>query len=243
MASVPARHCLSRRAFSKQFITRKTLSGVSHRVIVFLLPGLGATSELYADYAFPFTTRVVNYHAPQVPGMSASEYAAQLISENGIQAGDCLIGVSLGGMLSCEIARLIPISKLTLVSSCTDSDHLLPAIRPLRHLAHVIPWRLFQQLPFPSFLLNPSRQRALAMFRRADARFIRWACLQAATWKCPFSHPDIIQIHGDRDPLFPASRQTITHLIRGGDHLMILSNRQQIEPLLIARHLASEQAH
>jgi pimeloyl-ACP methyl ester carboxylesterase len=221
----------------------KTVSGVSHRVTVFLLPGLGATSELYDDYAFPFTTRAVNYQAPQVPGMSTAEYAAQLITENDIQPGDSLIGVSLGGMLSCEIAQLIPISKLTLVSSCTDSDHLFPAIRPLRHLAHVIPWRIIQKLPFPSFLLNPSRQRALEMFRRADATFIRWACLQAATWKCPISHPDIIQIHGDQDPLFPATRQKITHLIRGGDHLMILSHLQQIAPLLIARHRPNAQAH
>jgi hypothetical protein len=81
------------------------------------------------------------------------------------------------------------------------------------------------------------------MFRRADARFIRWACLKAATWKCPFNHPDIMQIHGDQDPLFPASRQKITHLIRGGDHLMILSHLQQIEPLLIARHQISVRAH
>lgn len=206
---------------------------------VFLLPGLGATSELFADYALPFTTRAVDYQAPQVPDMSASDYAAQLITENGIRSGDSLIGVSLGGMLSCEIARLVPIFKLTLISSCTDSDHLLPSIRPLRHLAHVMPWRIIQKLPFPSFLLNPSRHRALEMFRRADARFIRWACLKAATWKCPFSHPDIIQIHGDQDPLFPASRQKITHLIRGGDHLMILSQLQQIEPLLIARHQTS----
>lgn len=203
---------------------------------VFLLPGLGATPELYADYAFPFTTRAVEYLAPRAPSMSISDYAAQLIAENGIQAGDSLIGVSLGGMLACEIARLIPISKLTLVSSCTDSDQLQPVLRHLRHLSHVIPWRIIQRLPFPSFLLNPSRRRALDMFRRADARFIRWACLRAATWKGHLSHPDLIQIHGDQDPVFPASRQTITHLIPGGDHLMILSQRHQIEPLLIARH-------
>ena len=57
----------------------KTESGVSHCVTVFLLPGLGATPDLFADYAFPFTTRAVDYQAPQVPGMSASDYAAQLM--------------------------------------------------------------------------------------------------------------------------------------------------------------------
>lgn len=210
---------------------------------VFLLPGLGATAELYADYVFPFTTRAVDYRAPRKPGMSLSEYAAQLIAENGIEAGDSLIGVSLGGMLACEIARLIPIAQVTLVSSCTDSQQLQPALRYLRHLSHLIPWSIIQRLPFPSFLLNPFRRRALEMFRRADARFIRWACPRAAVWKGPLKHPDLIQIHGDQDPVFPSSRQTITHVIPGGDHLMILSHRRQIEPLLIGRHPPSLLVH
>ncbi len=203
---------------------------------VFLLPGLGATSDLFADYQLPFQTRTVDYPAPSTPTLSFSGYAHQLIRDNGIQPGDSLIGVSLGGMISCEIAALMPIAKVTLVSSCTDSHHLQPFVRHLRQLSRVMPWRWIQKMPFPSFLLNRSRRLALAMFRMADAKFIRWACLNASIWRSPSVHRDIIQIHGDKDPLFPISRQTIHHIISGGDHLMILSHQAEIQSLLTARH-------
>lgn len=205
-------------------------------VSVFLIPGLGATKDLFAEYQFPFPSRTVDYPAPRIPAVGLSEYALQLIADNGIQPGDSLIGVSLGGMISCEIAAHMFISQLTLVSSCTDSVHLVPFFRKMRQLSRVVPWRLMQKVPFPAFVLSRHRRMALAMFRLADANFIRWACLNAATWKSPAVHHDMIQIHGDRDPLFPVALQKIDHVIEGGDHLMILSHRAEIQPLLIARH-------
>jgi hypothetical protein len=112
----------------------------------------------------------------------------------------------------------------------------VPFIRKIRQLSRVVPWQLMQKVPFPAFVLNRHRRMALAMFRVADAKFIRWACLHAARWKSPSVHRDIIQIHGDKDPLFPISRQKIHLIIRGGDHLMVLSHQTEILPLLIARH-------
>ncbi len=208
--------------------------------VVFLLPGLGATCDLFADYQLPFPTCAVEYPAPHSQTMGLPEYALQLISENGIRSGDSLIGVSLGGMLCIEIARLVPIRKLTLISSCTDSRHIRPFIRRLHPLSRLIPWRLIQRAPFPSCILSQSRRRALAMLRIADADFIPWACVNAAVWQCPAHQPDIVQIHGDKDPVFPISRQTIHHTISGGDHLMVLSHRQEIEAILIARHCQGE---
>jgi len=142
-------------------------------VSVFLIPGLGATSDLFADYQFPFQKLTVDYPAPSTPAAGLSEYARQLIADNGIQPGDSLIGVSLGGMISCEIAAHMFISKLTLVSSCTDSLHLVPFFRKIRQFSRVVPWRLMQKVLFPAFVFSSHRRMALAIFRMADAKFIR----------------------------------------------------------------------
>lgn len=208
--------------------------------VVFLLSGLGGTSELFSDYQLPFANRLVEYSAPQSQEMGFSEYALQLISENDIRAGDSLIGVSLGGILSVEIARHLSIRRLTLISSCTDSRHIQPLIRHMRPLSRLIPWQTIQRTPFPSCILSDSRRRGLAMFRVANPHFIPWACLNAAIWHSPTQHPDIIQIHGDRDPVFPISRQKIHHTIRGGDHLMAMSHWKEIQPILIARHSSTQ---
>ncbi|MGL4399625.1 MAG: alpha/beta fold hydrolase [Luteolibacter sp.] len=210
----------------------------NHSPRVFLLPGLGATADLFADYQFPFLNCAVDYPAPCLPDEGFADYARRLVAENGIRPGDSLIGMSLGGMLACEIARHIFIRKLTLVSSGTDSQHLRPVIRRMRPLSRVVPWKFIQRAPFPTPLLSHTRRRALAMLRAADADFLPWACLHAADFHCPVRHPDLVQIHGDRDPVFPISRQAVHHIICGGDHLMLLSHRREIEPLLIARHEA-----
>lgn len=203
---------------------------------VFLLPGLGATGDLFADYRFPFAASAVEYVAPCSPDEGFGEYAKRLIEENDIRPGDSLIGVSLGGMMACEIARNVSIRKLTLISSCTDSRQLQPIIRRMRPFSCMVPWRLVQLVPFPTLILSQSRKRALGMLRTAETDFLPWACLHAAVFQCPLRHPDLIQIHGDRDPVFPISRQEVHHVIRGGDHLMVLSRQEEIEPLLIARH-------
>lgn len=60
--------------------------------VVFLLPGLGGTSDMFADYQLPFPTHAVEYSAPHAQDMGFSEYAIQLIDEHGIRPGDSLIG-------------------------------------------------------------------------------------------------------------------------------------------------------
>jgi len=92
----------------------------------------------------------------------------------------------------------------------------VPFLRKIRQLSRVVPWRLMQKVPFPAFVFSRRRRMALAMFRMADAKFIRWACLNAAAWKSPAVHHDTIQIHGDRAPLFPIALQKVDQVIKGG---------------------------
>ncbi|HAL73416.1 MAG TPA: hypothetical protein DCP71_16775 [Verrucomicrobiales bacterium] len=139
-------------------------------------------------------------------GCSFDEYAAFLIRRQGIQPGDSLVGVSLGGMLACEISKQVHIAKLTLISSCTQRQHLHPLLSRLAFLGPFVPWGL------------------------------RWACSCAADWSGLEGHEDVVSIHGDRDPVFPIHRQRVHHTIVGGDHLMVISRQAEILPLLMARH-------
>lgn len=201
-----------------------------------LLPGLGATPALYLGYDFPVSTHVADYLRPPKAPCSFAEYAQFLIKQQKIQPGDSLIGVSLGGMLACEISKWIFISKITLISSCTNRLHLNPVLRRLSFLGPHLPWQFFQSAARPLPGLSESRRLAVAMFREADSEFVRWACSHAADWAGLAHHPDIVSIHGDRDPVFPIQRQKVHQVIPGGDHLMVISRRTEILPMLLARH-------
>lgn len=200
------------------------------------LPGLGATSALFSGYPFPFPVHRLDYPSPPRPCYGFDEYAAFLIHWHGILPGDSLVGVSLGGMLACEISKQVPIAKLTLISSCTQRQHLHPLLSRLSFLGPYVPWGRLQRVarPFPG--LSPARRLAVEMFREADTDFVRWACSCAADWSGLATHADLVSIHGDRDPVFPIHRQRVHHRIEGGDHLMIISRRTEILPLLLERH-------
>ena len=200
------------------------------------LPGLGATSALYSGYSFPFPIHTLDYPRPPRPGCGFDEYAAFLIQRQGIKPGDSLVGVSLGGMLACEISKQVPICKLTLISSCTQRQHLHPLLTRLAFLGPYLPWGRLQRVARPVPGLSPARKLAVKMFREADADFVRWACSCAADWSGLAEHEDLVSIHGDRDPVFPIQRQRVHLTLSGGDHLMILSRQAEISPLLLARH-------
>jgi len=203
-----------------------------------LIPGLGATPDLYAGYDFPFPTRLADYAAPPHPACTFAEYAEFMIQSHGIQPGDSIIGVSLGGMMACEISKRIPIRQITLISSCTHSRQLQPLLTRMSFLGPHLPWPLFRRIARPLPGLSPARRQAVQMFQKADSDFVRWACTHAAHWQgLTQPHPDLVSIHGDRDPVFPVGRQKIHHLIPGGDHLMVISRRDEILPLLLDRHL------
>ena len=205
---------------------------------VHLLPGLGATSALYSGYDFPFPVRRVEYGSPPHPGCTFAEYAQFLIRENHIRPGDSAIGVSLGGMMACEISKWVPLTKITLISSCTTRSHLTPVAHRLAFLGPRLPWELFRRLSFPLPGLDEPRKKAMRMFRDADSGFVRWACSRAAAWEGLEHHPDWFRIQGDRDPIFPIRLQQVEHVIPGGKHLMVISRRDEILPLLVARHSA-----
>lgn len=203
---------------------------------VHLLPGLGATSALYAGYELPCQTRASDYLPPPHAQCSFADYARFMIRELGIQPGDSLIGVSLGGMMACEISKWMPISKITLVSSCRQRQQLNPLLSHLSFLGPRLPWALLQRLSYPMPGLNESQKLAVTMFREADPAFVYWGCSHAAHWEGLDHHPDILSIHGDRDLVFPLRRQTVQQVIPGGGHLMIVTHRCEILPLLAHRH-------
>lgn len=200
------------------------------------LPGLGATSALYSGYTFPFLVHRLDYPSPPMASCSFEEYAKFLIRRQGIKPGDSLVGVSLGGMLACEISKQVRIAKLTLISSCTQRQHLHPLLSRLAFLGPYVPWAQIQRVVRPLPGLSPARKLAVEMFREADKDFVHWACSCAADWSGLDGHTDMVSIHGDRDPVFPIHRQRVHHTIAGGDHLMVISRQAEILPLLQVRH-------
>lgn len=179
---------------------------------IFLLPGMGATSEMY-----PGPWRELPESCPlewprHFKGESLTDLAQLLIREHDFQPNDVIIGSSLGGMVAGEISNLIGLRQLVLIGSATHPREI-PALYQLLHpLIRITPLRLLQSLA--AKIPHPLPQ----MFAESSPDFIRHTTLALFRWEGLQSKENLFRIHGSADLLIPHPQKA--DLTLPGGHLI-----------------------
>src|ERR1700688_3805517 len=84
---------------------------------IYLLAGLGADPRIYDHIDLTgFEVIKVEWLIPGVRD-TLTAYAQKVIDQHAINHNSIIIGNSLGGMIAIEIAKLIPVEKVILISS------------------------------------------------------------------------------------------------------------------------------
>lgn len=203
--------------------------------MVHFLPGMGADARLWQDYHHLAPKGAFHdWPKPSSFSIDIETYADELIEQSGIKESDIVIGASMGGMLAAEIQRQMPRIAVIQVSSCTHPLQLSRIVRRLAPMIRYAPLKLAAS--FPNALL-PGRILRLAhdMYRKNDPEFIRWSCRILVDWR-GLDHPgNLHRILGNRDHLFPLSKQTPDAVITGGSHLMTLTHPRLVCEAIAAR--------
>lgn len=214
-----------------------------------LIPGMGADERLFEpqrSYGFDFEVPVL-----PVPrsGATMADYAAAIRDSLDL-AGPCVVaGVSFGGMLACELARVCTARCVILIASCQSSAALPSHYRVVEWVSRVVPDQLIQRRAVVSgrllsalecidrqqqdLIMQMSRDVAVPQIRRIARMILHWR--PPARWPCPVYH-----IHGDADRIIPVRRVLPNEIVRGGGHLINMTHADQVNRF-IARHL--EQTH
>jgi surfactin synthase thioesterase subunit len=80
-------------------------------------PGMGATSSMYAElWRKEFEGQFHDWPKWR-DERSLTDIAVRIIEEHRIEAGDTLIGTSLGGIVACEVANLLDLERIVLIGS------------------------------------------------------------------------------------------------------------------------------
>ncbi|WDF53531.1 alpha/beta hydrolase [Mucilaginibacter sp. KACC 22063] len=204
-------------------------------VKAFLISGLGADYRLFKNIELKgYHVIYADWIAPESSDTLAT-YATKLIQEYHIKDGDVVIGVSLGGMLTVEVAKQLKISKAILISSIKTIDEA--------------PWyfKLFRRVPvykiIPSawmtkvgFLIRPvfgkmsSRNTELfkSMLRNSSPHFIKWAMGAVLHWNNRIIPQNVYHITGSKDLVFNFKNIKGAKIINGGTHIMIYNKAKQI---------------
>ena len=206
---------------------------------IFLFPGLGADSRLFAHTYIPGAiTKVMEMRAP-LRHETLKDYCKSMLRDIPPDEKLVFIGVSFGGILAQEISKLRPVERIILVSSVSSRRQFPRAFVLLRifPIFKILPGKWLKRLIVwigRTFTHKSETEEKLfeTMVRDADTGLIRWGIHQTIHWKKSSPLPGVIHIHGSRDPLFPCEKIKPDYVIEGGEHFIIFQRAEEINKLL-----------
>jgi pimeloyl-ACP methyl ester carboxylesterase len=206
---------------------------------VFLIPGLGADYRAYKD---------IDLHGYEVVNISwvdpekkdtLESYAQKLIDHYQIAPGSIVIGNSLGGMLTMEIAKKIKLNKAILISSIKTVNEAPKSFKWYRRMPiyKLIPVRVLTSSGFlVRLVMGKISKKNSALFidmlRNTPPKFAKWAIGAILHWQNQTIPENVYHIHGDKDQIFPHHRLKDFTIIRGGTHIMIMNRARDINQWL-----------
>ncbi|QEM10324.1 alpha/beta hydrolase [Mucilaginibacter rubeus] len=207
---------------------------------IYLIAGLGADTRVYNNIGLGYEHEVimVDWVEPDLNDTLIT-YAQKLIYQYDIQENSVLIGNSLGGVVAIEIAKLIPVEKVILISSIKTSDEAPRYFKLFRTLPiyKLIPGKVFNSMggmvkPLFGHMSKEDAWLFGDMLRKSSPVFMKWAMYAILHWKNEVIPPNLYHITGDKDLVFDYKRIKGATIVKGGTHIMIFDKAKEINILL-----------
>ncbi len=205
----------------------------------YFISGLGADKKAFYKLQLPagYEPVYLDWIFP-LPKETLPDYAKRfslLINE---KEEFVLVGLSFGGMVANEIARIKAPQKLILISSLAVSSELPWYFKSAGTLGlqKIVPAGFYKTATllnhFMGSKVKEEKRMVLSFVRRTDPAFIQWAIDAILKWEYPQRFNNLIHIHGDRDRLLPVKYTHADYIIRHGRHLMVWNNAAEINTIL-----------
>ena len=211
---------------------------------VYCLSGLGADERIFCKLKVPGSSfHYIKWVQPQ-DGESIVNYAGRL-GKQIEHDNPILLGVSFGGMMAIEVAKLLHIQKVILISS-VKSYAELPAwmkicgryrfdrMLPSRPLHSIRPLKVLR--PIQNYFLGTesAEEKAIANHFRdnVDPAYLRWSINQVLNWKNEWQPETTYHLHGEKDHIFPLKHVKPTHVVPDAGHFMVMNKCSEISEIL-----------
>jgi len=206
---------------------------------IYIISGFGADERVFSK--LDFGENDVHFIQWKIPeSQETIDKYAYRMSREIVHPNPILIGLSFGGMMAIEIAKLIPVEKVILISSIRDR-YELPLFMKLTawlHLNQIIPMRPYKILePIENYNLGVETEEEKKLVKEyrqnIDRRYTDFAINEIVNWKNEWSPDKTIHIHGTNDHIFPIKYiKNPDYVIRGGGHLLLMNNADEVNEIL-----------
>ena len=210
---------------------------------IYLVSGLGLDTRVYDGFEWQNANIIPLAWLEPIQNETIDAYALRLskfIQPNGRPI--VLIGYSFGGLIVQELADLVHVEQVIIISSIKNGDErpsLFKLLRwlPLHHLVSKSIIRL--SFPFWADAYGYDTAAKKHLYRDSYPQFsnhyFRWAIEIFVNWK-DNDRPikKLLHIHGTADILLPPSNIKRFLAVPDGKHLMILEKQKAISRLINA---------
>lgn len=206
---------------------------------IYCISGFGADERVFTK--LDFGENDVHFIPWKIPEKKETIFSyAKRMSEDIMHPNPILVGLSFGGMMSIEIAKIIPVEKVILISSIS-TFHELPLFMKIAgklHLNRLIPMKPYSILePLENYNLGvetKEEKKLLKEYRKnLNIQYSNWAMDQVVNWKNNKIPTKLVHIHGTKDHIFPIRYiQNPDYIIQGGGHLIPMNNSKEMNEIL-----------
>jgi pimeloyl-ACP methyl ester carboxylesterase len=208
-------------------------------VKAYFISGLGADKRAFYKIQLPpgYQPVYLDWIMP-VANESFQDYANRFSKL--IQPGEdfILIGLSFGGMVASEIAKIIAPKKLIIISSlgCYNELPWYFKLGGKLQLHKILPPGFYKQATLLNRLMGTGNKEMKAIVysyvRNTDPGFIRWSLDIIVNWSHTERLANLIHIHGSNDHLIPCKYVKANYVVEKGGHLMVLNKAGEVNRIL-----------
>ena len=205
---------------------------------IYLFSGLGADHRVFMGLDFSGYEVTHIKWIPNQKNESLEHYASRLVEQ--MKSDEpTLIGLSFGGIIAVEIAKLIKTKRVILLASVKTFKELPKVYRifaPL-NLHRLLPnWLLVRSNFIVNWLFGteskPDRILLSEILRDTDPVFLKWALGKISNWKNIDVHGNLKHIHGTADRIFPFKFVKCDFPIDGGGHFMTVNKTAELSKII-----------
>ncbi|WP_304343168.1 alpha/beta hydrolase [Chryseobacterium koreense] len=204
----------------------------------YIFSGLGVDRRVFDNIDFSgFNVEFIDWIDPR-KNESLTSYATR-VSKKIIDQNPTLIGLSFGGIVAVEIAKIIKVKKVILIASA-KTKYELPKIYRIAgklRLNKFLPMSILKKQHFfinwMFGVQNKTEKRLLkTILKETNPYFLTWAINEIANWKNENTIENTIHIHGNKDRIIPIKNVKSNFIIENGGHFMTVNKAKEIEKIL-----------
>lgn len=203
---------------------------VNSKTHIYLMPGMAASGKIFEYISLPkdrFELHVLEWKIP-VKGQSISQYAHQMCKLIKHER-PVLLGVSFGGLLVQEMAKIIPALKVIIVSSIKQKSELPKRMLFARYTSvhRLLPTGLVNNVELlAKYAFGETVTKRLELYEKylsiRDKFYIDWCIHEMVNWQQTKYDKNLIHIQGEKDTVFPVKNIKDCILVKNGTHTMII---------------------